>query len=301
MCGPGRYSPGRVARLSTLRAVETTPLHARRLKLEEYAEREAAGENLWTAEFSARARARISAIAGPMLSKWGITDTADVGTRFLRELGVDLALGGKYEAHTNLMALIADERGIDSGLYPSLIEAVIAVHQHYGRYPQGLIGFERALNDLLAEERIAFRLVEGQMVELRSMEMHTAVIEPTIRLLHRSEGWEKVERSYTDALREIGRDPSNAITDAGTALQEALTLVGCSGNALGPLAKDAIKKGLFAAHDRPLLDWVSADRSEKGDGHKASAATRDDAWLAVHVVGALILRLASEDGTRSGG
>ena len=45
------------------------------------------------------------------------------------------------------------------------------------------------------------------------------------------------------------------------------------------------------------MHWVSADRSEMGDSHKAETTlTRDDAWLTVHVVGALILRLASEGG-----
>lgn len=40
------------------------------------------------------------------------------------------------------------------------------------------------------------------------------------------------------------------------------------------------------------MDWVSADRSERGEAHKSGSDDRADAWLAVHVVGALILRLA---------
>lgn len=71
-------------------------------------------------------------------------------------------------------------------------------------------------------------------------------------------------------------------------------MVGCKGNALGPLADDARKRGLLAPYDRKIIDWVSADRSDKGDAHNATPASRDDAWLAVHVVGALILRLAGD-------
>ncbi len=66
----------------------------------------------------------------------------------------------------------------------------------------------------------------------------------------------------------------------------------------------ARKKGVLAPHDATLaagiekiIDWVCADRSETGDAHNAKPATRDDAWFAVHVVGALILRPAG--GTRT--
>lgn len=83
------------------------------------------------------------------------------------------------------------------------------------------------------------------------------------------------------------------------------TLAGCKGNSLGPLAKDAKARGLLAPHDETLsdalqkiIDWVSADRSSKGDAHNASTASRSDAWLTVHVVGALILRL-SEGSSRA--
>jgi hypothetical protein len=58
---------------------------------------------------------------------------------------------------------------------------------------------------------------------------------------------------------------------------------------------------LLAAHDGALadgiakiIDWVSADRSNSGDAHNAAPAARDDTWFAVHVVGALILRLAKD-------
>jgi hypothetical protein len=113
-------------------------------------------------------------------------------------------------------------------------------------------------------------------------------------------GWTAVESAYQDALREIAQNhPHDAITDAARALQEALTLLGCQGSSLGTLLTSARKTGLLAGHDEKLakaigsmIDWVSADRSEKGDAHKATTADRDDAWLMVHVVGALIIRLS---------
>ena len=38
---------------------------------------------------------------------------------------------------------------------------------------------------------------------------------------------------------------------------------------------------------------MSADRSRRGDAHGGGRATRADAWLAVRIVGALLIRLES--------
>jgi len=136
-------------------------------------------------------------------------------------------------------------------------------------------------------------------VPFSSREMHEAVVVPTLTLLGGDMRFSKAESAYQKALREIAADPSDAITDAGTALQEMLTALGCSGNALGPLLTSAKKKGLLGGHDDLLIDavykaidWVSADRANKGDAHKVVASRPDDAWFAVHVVGAIMLRLA---------
>lgn len=97
-------------------------------------------------------------------------------------------------------------------------------------------------------------------------------------------------------------DPSDAITDAGTALQDALRAFGAKGGSHGDLIKDALKRGILTGYDRRMLDaikalvnWSAADRSTKGDGHSsANEPGPADAWLAIHVVGALIFRLADD-------
>jgi hypothetical protein len=78
-------------------------------------------------------------------------------------------------------------------------------------------------------------------------------------------------------------------------------MVGAEGNALGPLISSAKKKGIFSGHDTALLDsvmramdWVSAERSEAGDSHNVTDSGERDAWLMVHVVGALIVWLAEQ-------
>lgn len=123
---------------------------------------------------------------------------------------------------------------------------------------------------------------------------------PVVRLLGSTEGLQAVEKAYRDAIEELADDkPGDAITDAGTALQEMLVALGCAGNALGPLIKSAKTKGLLAGHDGQVFDvlekamhWVSADRSEKGDAHSSAQSSLDDARLTVNVTGALILRLS---------
>jgi hypothetical protein len=88
------------------------------------------------------------------------------------------------------------------------------------------------------------------MVAFQSKELHESVVSPTLQLLSGREGWEGVEKSYQDALRELSEGhPEDAITDAGTALQEAFNVLGCSGYALGPLVKSARLKGLLGPHD----------------------------------------------------
>jgi len=132
--------------------------------------------------------------------------------------------------------------------------------------------------------------------------MHATIIEPVLTLTNGDARYAKVEKAYQDALRELkpGGSPSDAITDAATALQEMLEAVGAKGNALGPLFADVQKRELLAPYDSKLAEaiealgeWVSADRSGRGDAHHVREASRDDAWLAVRVAGALILRLAA--------
>lgn len=158
--------------------------------------------------------------------------------------------------------------------------------------------FTRIVNGILNEHRIAHKFVDGELIPFASDELMLEAVEPTLRLLVSSK-YKAAHDSYLKALKEISQnDAADAITDAGTALQETLTALGCKGNALGPLLKDARKNGMLAGHDEKLVDgilkfadWASADRSESGDAHKHSDATTADAWLMVHIVGALIVRL----------
>lgn len=268
-------------------------LHGRRKHLQQITQAEAEGQSFWTVDFDKRARARMASVVAEL----GDGAIALIGNRvsalMRKELGVFI--------RTNILVAFVEE---DKDHLPSLTEALIAVRELAGSVADRL---EREINDILNEHRISYELINGQMVEFESKELHQAVVAPVLRLLSGLPGWDNVEMTYQDALREVSQNaPGDAITDAGTALQEALTLLGCDGNSLGPLVRSAKSKGLLAPHDSTLTEgiekiahWVAADRSESGDSHKASTGiTRDDAWFTVHVVGALILRLAG--GRRTG-
>lgn len=68
---------------------------------------------------------------------------------------------------------------------------------------------------------------------------------------------------------------------------------------------DARRRGGLRVHDTRLGEaiellarWVSNDRALRGDAHTgeagAEAASEDDAWLTIGVVGALLIRLARQ-------
>jgi hypothetical protein len=188
-----------------------------------------------------------------------------------------------------------------------VIEATHAAFEKLGERTNIWYGFQEEgqfrdrVNVILAEHDVAY-VVEGREVLPRSAEaMWGGVVEPTRSLLGGDGRLVKSEQAFQKALRELkpGDDPADAITDAATALQETLDALGCRGNTIGKKLDDARKKGLLGPHDSTLAasvegmgDWVSADRSERGDAHGVKDVTVDDAWLTVHVTGALILRLS---------
>ena len=109
----------------------------------------------------------------------------------------------------------------------------------------------RTINNVFEDYRVAFRAVNAEIVPIGSDELHTEVVAPALRLLI-GDKYAKAHSAYLEAVKEIPASPANAITDAGTALQEVLTSLGCEGNALGPLIKSARKRGLLASHDETL-------------------------------------------------
>lgn len=256
---------------------------------------EAAGESFWSEEIPRPARVKIATM-------WQAIEDG-------------LAYGGNQVLRTRIVQVMKIRAGIenpifrsenwtnidDTDLSLSYLEAVMfALNDMYeARSAAETLG--NWINDVFNDHRVSFRVVERQVIPLESDELHVEIVEPTLRLLIDSR-FKAAHDAYLKALKEISNnDAGDAITDAGTALQETLVALGCKGNALGPLWTDAKKKGLVVGHDQNLvdgiskfMDWAGADRSTTGDGHQHSEALREDAWLMVHIAGALIVRLVGQ-------
>lgn len=264
-------------------------LYSERKREQERLAAEAEGESFWTKSFSAQVRVKIwhaFTDAGPTQGS-----AMEARNILLRSEGL-MALAGTSLPVDDLHRWTVTECPQDR--IPNVIEAM------YRSLPPLLDDlFVEEVQNILYLDRVAYQMIEGRVEAFESMELHEEVVAPVLRLLSGRSGYKDVEDAYQDALREVASgEPADAITDAARALEQVLVVRGCEGNSLGPRLQDARKKGLLAAHDGGLTskvaEWVSADRSERGDAHTAPTTSRDDAWFAIHIVGALILRLVGE-------
>lgn len=161
--------------------------------------------------------------------------------------------------------------------------------------------YKNWVNKVLNEHRIGYKFVENELYSFEDDYLMREVVETAIGVLIPSK-FSDARNAYQDALEEITRgNAGNALTDCGTALQAMFTALGCEGNTLKSLKNSAKNKGILGDQDAPLMqsiisaiDWVSSERNQISDAHRVSPANLADAWMMVHVVGALIVRLADE-------
>ncbi|MEX0873479.1 MAG: hypothetical protein WD646_15995 [Actinomycetota bacterium] len=291
-------------------------LYRRRREEQEKAERAARGDvPVPTRELSAQVRTKIAFAIHDAAPE----DTYNIGPflyfdtvrKTLTRAWGEPSLSGRAGAAEDLLVRLGDTKSSSEEVV-EMIEAALGALETFVQ-TAAKDWFEREdcktkanqfrarINDILDEHDIAFQVVGGEVVDRESMALHANVVAPVVSLLHGEPAFANVEAAFQAALRELkpGGTPADAITDAATALQEMLSALGCSGNALGPLLDDAKKKGLLGPYDSKLArgiesigEWLNADRSTRGDAHNADEAMREDAWLAVHVAGALVTRLA---------
>src|SRR5262245_23399467 len=147
-------------------------LHSLRRRLAEMAEREAAGESLWTPAFSDRVRTRIlhalhRTVGNPVsVSVPAIFAEAQ---RLVREQEGVFTLTGERRSPSDdfleYLQLCPDD------MYPTLIEALIPaldradqVENQVMSYPEFWAhNFTNAVNEILAQERVGWELIDGRM------------------------------------------------------------------------------------------------------------------------------------------
>lgn len=280
-------------------------LYNERELLKERTEAEAQGTSFWTTTFTKKVRTRLMYAAreavngddGPLLERARYLILREGNhPSYLNRYGPNVTPAEDFDAH---FMECSDE------IMPSAIEALYSALESFVATGPGYViptfdsdKFGRDVQQVLEQERVAFDFDQGRMRSFKSKELHQNVIEPAMQLLHDPK-FSEAEKAYRHALEEVtGGKPGDAITDAGTALQETLKALGCEGKSLGPLIKSAKAKNLLAGHDARMTEaiedimvWAAADRNEMGDSHNADKAAKDDAWFIIHVVGALIVRL----------
>ncbi|AXH50505.1 hypothetical protein SEA_RUTHY_42 [Gordonia phage Ruthy] len=219
----------------------------------------------------------------------GMQLNSEVKERITRSLGIE-----------NVRPISIKDRRMTS--YDVALSLVEAEHETLEEWcaddtPEG---FRRTVNRVFESHGIGFYLTEDSVVvPVESRELHAAVVAPATHLLHSRSEFADAEIAYANALQEIkAGDAADAITDAATALQEGLKAVGCTGNQLGDQIKSAKSQGLFGKEDSPLLEGLTKlvqavpSKRNHGEAHKgAPGFDLDDAWLIVHIVGAVLIYL----------
>ncbi len=290
-------------------------LHVERQRLKAVAEAEAKGQKVWTETFDNAVRIKIfHAMKEAAAGGDAFTIACEAAQQTLiKALGqhrltkMDLA---KIPQQLRLASdFIEYLHSCPNDMVPSVVEAAFvglgaAADTLYGA-PAHITtaNFRTSVKTILDGSRLPWDLVDDQMIELKSRELHSGVVQPALHLLAGRPELAAVEHAYQEALRKVTSGTAeDAITHAGTALQEMLRTCGCKGNSIGDLASSARKKDLLAPHDtrlaagiQSIVEWVGADRSEKGSTHIVVSPSKDDGWLTIHVVGALIVRLAAGD------
>lgn len=230
--------------------------YARRKRLKELAEREAAGGSFWTADLDNEARTKMLYAAQAAVDKV-VFDAANLDemTRMhvLRDNGWPY-LAGKVDPQTDIANAILTE-SID--VVFSYVEALVrnvgvaagqtfadVEYQNREAYEGHLPILISTIKTILREHRVSFDFVDGKFVPLESLELHEKVVVPALTLLGGDPDYAEIETAYAASLDEIHNGtPDDAITDAGTALQATLESLGCDGNALGPLIKVREEEG----------------------------------------------------------
>jgi hypothetical protein len=159
--------------------------------------------------------------------------------------------------------------------------------------------FLATMSGHMREHKLAFDIVEMQVVSKKSEELHQSVVAPALTLLHSSARFANAEKQYRDALDELAAGNwADAVTDASATVENVLRdILGLSQGALADLLGQARKQGLFGDAQSARIKKVVtgftalADlRNEESDAH-GNTTNPETAWLALHWAGALIVFL----------
>ena len=288
-------------------------LFAQRKHRRETATREARGENLWVEDLSQEVRIKFNHVIRILSDDRLLYDLEKIVELVCYQSGLSQLTetrgGFGYSPTNDVMSAITyqlydSDRGIYYSAFSddvvlSLIEGIwtLLSSRPMGRWNNPRQFYTGEIRTILEDHRVSYDFVEGHIIPRKELIMHSEVVVPTLTLLAGRKDFDFAERRYVEALKSIQDHRfDDAVTDASGSLEAVFDALGCDGKTLDRKAKQAQDVGLMSRHDQRVIDWISADRVAKGDSHiSARETTRDDAWLAVHVAGAFMLRLANSE------
>jgi hypothetical protein len=158
------------------------------------------------------------------------------------------------------------------------------------------------LNDRLLHARVDWSFEDGRFQERGNFVMHSEVLRPATILLADDPAFVQASAAFQSALTKLSKGETEvALTEAATSLQEFFRALGVEGNSLSNQLDNAANQKVISGADRglmkPLIDWVNGDRSQRGNAHyhRAGDVSKADAWLMMHVVGAVMVRLSNKE------
>ncbi len=162
--------------------------------------------------------------------------------------------------------------------------------------------FAELVNDILLGSRVDWAYTEGYFQPRGNTVLHEQLVKPATILLGSDPKFTSASDGLQLAITRLSDGSTDAaITDAASAVQEFFRALDVGGNSISDQLNAAANKGIISAVDRkllqPIIAWVNADRSERGNAHhhRDGDVSRSDAWLMIHVASALIVRLSGQE------
>lgn len=162
--------------------------------------------------------------------------------------------------------------------------------------------FIEVVNDRLLHARADWLFEDGRFQERGNYVLHSEVLRPATILLADDPAFRTASDAFQSALTRLSKGETDvALTQAATSLQEFFRALGVEGNSVSDQLDAAQRQNVISPADRslmkPLIGWVNADRSDRGNAHRhrEGDVTKADAWLMMHVVGALMVRLSNRE------
>jgi len=158
------------------------------------------------------------------------------------------------------------------------------------------------VNDILLAARVEWHFADGEFVQRGNSVLYADVVKPATILLDSNPKFSVASSSFNTAITHLSENKSAiAVTEAAVSVQEFFRAIGVNGNSISDQLDAAKNANVITGEDRallkPFVGWMNADRSNRGIAHfhREGDVSKADAWLAIHIAGALIVRLSNED------